>query len=69
MRSIFRLAAFVGAGVSVALLSGCVVAPAGPAYGYGYGYSAPQYYAPAPVIVQPSVGFYGRWGGGGRYWR
>ncbi|WP_229722589.1 hypothetical protein [Xylophilus rhododendri] len=46
-------------------MSGCVVAPPYAGYGYGGG----GYYAPAPVVVSPSVGFYGRWGGGGRYWR
>jgi len=67
MRPIFRIAAAVTAGAAVLLLSGCIVAPAYPSYGY----SNPGYYAPAPVVVSPSVGFYGRWGGGGggRYWR
>ena len=35
-------------------LAGCVVAPAGPAYGYGYGY---DYYAPGyayyPAYAEP----------------
>lgn len=66
MRSIFRLAAAATAGATVLLLSGCVVAPAYPGYGGGYGGG---YYAPAPVVVSPSIGFYGRYGGGGRYWR
>ena len=65
MRSIFRLAIATTAGAAALMLSGCVVAPAYPAYG-GYGGG---YYAPAPVVVSPSVGFYGRYGGGGRYWR
>lgn len=61
MRSIFRIAALAVAGASTFMLSGCIVAPAYPGGGY---------YAPAPVVVSPSVGFYGRWGGGGgRYWR
>lgn len=68
MRSFFRLAVAATAGTAVLLLSGCVVAPAYPAYGAGYG-GGGGYYAPAPVVVSPSVGFYGRWGGGGRYWR
>ena len=74
MRSIFRLAVAAVAGTVVLTLTGCVVAPAYPAYGggYGAGYGG-GYYAPAPVVVSPSVGFYGRWGGGGggrgRYWR
>lgn len=65
MRSIIRIAAVAAAATSVLLLSGCVVAPAYPGY-YGGGQG---YYAPAPVVVSPSVGFYGGWGGGGRYWR
>ena len=70
MRSIFRLAIAAVAGTTVLSLTGCVVAPAYPAYpAYGGGYGG-GYYAPAPVVVSPSVGFYGRWGGGGgRYWR
>jgi len=68
MRSLLRIGALAVAGASVLLLSGCVVAPAYPGYGYGYG-GGGGYYAPAPVVVQPSLGFYGRWGGGGRYWR
>jgi hypothetical protein len=47
-------------------LAGCVVVPAGPPpyrydSGYGYGYGG-------PVVVAPSVGFYGRWYGGYRGW-
>ncbi|WPB54932.1 hypothetical protein [Xylophilus sp. GOD-11R] len=81
MRSIFRIAAAVTVGASALLLSGCVVAPAYPGYGYGYGggYGG-GYYEAAPVVVSPSVGFFGSWGGGGgrygggrygggRYWR
>lgn len=66
MRSIFRLVLAATAGATVLMLSGCVVAPAYPGYGAGYGGG---YYAPAPVVVSPSIGFYGRYGGGGRYWR
>ncbi|QHI96686.1 hypothetical protein GT347_00970 [Xylophilus rhododendri] len=65
MRSILRTVLVVAAGAAVLTLSGCVVAPPYAGYGYGGG----GYYAPAPVVVSPSVGFYGRWGGGGRYWR
>jgi hypothetical protein len=51
-------------------LAGCVVVPAGPpayGYGYGYGYDGPVAYG-APVVIAPSVGFYGRWYGGNRGW-
>jgi hypothetical protein len=65
MRSIFRIAALATAASSVLLLSGCIVAPPG----YGPGYGGGGYYAPAPVVVAPSIGFWGHYGGGGRYWR
>ena len=48
------------------LLAGCAVVPVGPP-GYGYGYDGPVVYG-APVVVAPSVGFYGRWYGGRGGW-
>jgi hypothetical protein len=54
-----RLIGIVFATSAAALLSGCVVAPMAP---YG------AYYQPAPVVVSPSVGFYGSYGGY-RRWR
>jgi hypothetical protein len=55
---------------SVALtgsLTGCVVAPAQPAYGYGYGadYYAPGYYPVYPAYAEPSIGIGIGFGGGG----
>lgn len=55
--------------VAAISLAGCAVVPAGPGYGYGYGYGydGPAVYGP-PVVVAPSIGFYGRWYGGQRGW-
>jgi len=55
-----RLVGIAVALTSAALLSGCVVAPVAP---YG------AYYQPAPVVVSPSIGFYGSYGYGYRRWR
>ncbi|WP_198971986.1 hypothetical protein [Xylophilus sp. ASV27] len=56
-----RLIGIALAATSAALLSGCVVAPVSPYYG--------AYYQPAPVVVSPSIGFYGSYGYGYRRWR
>jgi hypothetical protein len=50
-----------------ATLAGCAVVPAEPAYGYGYAYAAPP---PPVVVVRPSFGYYGYYGGPRyRHWR
>jgi hypothetical protein len=62
----------------VSIASGCIVVPAGPAYG-GYGYGgyesapAPAYgpaYGPPVVVAPPPIVFGWGWGGGwrGRRW-
>ena len=52
-----------------ALLSGCVVAPIGPRP-YAVYPAASVYVEPAPVVVVPGPGYYGRYGYRGyRNWR
>ncbi|WCM86994.1 hypothetical protein [Acidovorax sp. NCPPB 3576] len=68
-----RLITLATAAVATSLLTGCVVAPVGPGYygGAGY-YGGPGYYqtesvyvAPPPVVVAPTIGFFGVYGRGG----
>ena len=81
--SLARRAALGVAGVALALLGGCVVAPvepyevgapvvySGTPYYYG-GYEAPAYYYGAPYYrpywgPAVSLGFFGSWGSGNRW--
>ena len=66
MRKSFVVLTFV---LAAAALSGCVVAPAQPAYygyapAYDYGY-APGYYSAYPAYAEPSIGIGIGFGGGG----
>ncbi|MCJ0763244.1 hypothetical protein [Variovorax terrae] len=50
-----RIAGIILAAASATLLSGCVVAPVAP-------YPGTYYYPAAPIVVSPSIGFYGSYG-------
>ena len=63
-RTFVVLMACLGTVASTGSLTGCVVAPAQPAYGYDYGY-APGYYESYPAYAEPSVGIGIGFGGGG----
>lgn len=67
MRKPFVVLIYALAGLALAgSLTGCVVAPAQPAYyGYDTGYYAPGYYA---YPAEPSVGIGIGFGGGGDHW-
>ncbi|WP_233217323.1 hypothetical protein [Trinickia dabaoshanensis] len=67
-RSFVVLMVSAAALAAMGSLSGCVVAPAAPAYGYGYDYYQPAY-GYYPGYAEPSVGigigFGDGWGGHG----
>lgn len=69
MKKLFGVLTVAFAAVALSSsLTGCVVAPAQPAYGYGYGYDyyGPGYYPAYPAYyAEPSVGIGIGFGGGG----
>ncbi|MDA8446094.1 hypothetical protein [Paracidovorax valerianellae] len=67
-----RFFTIAAASAAASLLTGCVVAPVGGYYagsgyygGQGYYQTESVYVAPPPVVVAPTIGFFGVYGRGG----